>query len=61
MLTFDKLGRLPGIRWLIMRDNFKFILLICAVMLLLGCADPILEHLKQGDAYYGDGRWDDAI
>ncbi len=44
-----------------MRGKIKFMLLICSVLLMLGCANPALEHLEQGDTYVDQEQWDEAI
>ena len=44
-----------------MRGKIKFMLLICSVLLMLGCASPALEHLEQGDTYADQEQWDEAI
>ncbi len=45
----------------IMRGKIKVMLLICSALLMLGCANPALEHLEQGYTYADQEQWDEAI
>ncbi len=44
-----------------MRNEFKIVLLICTMLLVLACANPALEHFKQGATYRAQNQWDEAI
>ncbi len=44
-----------------MRGKIKIMLLICSALLMLGCANPALEHLEQGNTYADQEQWDEAI
>jgi len=44
------------------RLAIKMILLVnCATLLMLGCANPVLGYLRQGDSYSDQKLWDEAI
>jgi len=46
----------------VVRHVIKVILfVICVTLLMLGCANPALEHLRQGDSYSNRKLWDEAI
>ena len=45
-----------------MRNKIKIIpLIICVSLLILGCVNPVLEHLEQGGTYADKEQWDEAI
>jgi len=44
-----------------MRRKKIVMLLICSTLLILGCANPALEHLELGDTYSEQEQWDEAI
>ena len=39
----------------------KITLILCTILLMLGCANSVLEYIEQGKAYADQEQWDEAI
>jgi tetratricopeptide (TPR) repeat protein len=44
-----------------MKNGIKIILLVSLILLTLACINPQYEHLKKGDSYADEGKWNEAI
>jgi len=44
-----------------MRGRFIPVLVLAVVLPLVACANPVSVHLEQGDAYFEQHQWDEAV